>query len=197
VITKQRRRRLERRGRSRKADAKRRTATTLAARAPDRDEGTSELRRRKTRATTRPDIEVSGAGVLYGRGQLSAEQYDALGLISTWLRRAARVWGGKDGSCEGLWHAITGALISTGFAPVPVDSVNFGLGDQARRALQRACRTLDGSRALIIGLAEDRVPDLVLHVIEGHITPADEIELGRLRDGLDHLAGRRQRVAHA
>jgi hypothetical protein len=137
------------------------------------------MRAKKRRATTRDTLEISPVGVLYGRGHLDAQQYDALGLISTWLRRAARVWGGKDGSCEGLWHAITGALISTGFAPVPVDSGNFGLGDQARRALQRACRTLDGSRALIIGLAEEQIPDLVLHVIEGNITPGPRRSLRR------------------
>jgi hypothetical protein len=73
VITKQRRRRLDRRGRPRKADAARRR-TTVAGRAPDRDEGTTELRRRKIRATTRPDLEVNGAGALYGRGHLDAQQ---------------------------------------------------------------------------------------------------------------------------
>jgi hypothetical protein len=186
-------RRRDRRGRPRQAQARRR-ATTVAGRAAPPDEGTPQLRRRKIQATSRPDLEIDSVGVLFGRGHLDAHQYDALGLISTWLRRAARAWGGKDGSCEGLWHAITGALVSTGFAPVPASGGNFGLGDQARRALQRACRTLDGSRRLIIGLAEGGAPPLVLHVLEGKVTPADKIELDRLRFGLDALAGRRGRV---
>jgi hypothetical protein len=50
-----------------------------------------------------------------------------------------------------------------------------------------------GSRALIVALAENQVPPLVLHVLEGQITPADEAELVRLRLGLDHLAARRCR----
>jgi hypothetical protein len=105
---------------------------------------------------------------------------------------AARAWGSKDGSCQGLWEAITAALVSVGYAAVPVTAGGFGLGDAARRALMRACRTLDGSRSLIIALAENQIPPppLVLHVLDGQITPEDQIELTKLCLGLDALAGR-------
>jgi hypothetical protein len=88
------RRRRDRRGRPRQANARRR-ATTLAGRAAPPDEGTPQLRRRKIRATSRPDLEIDSIGVLFGRGHLDAQQYDALGLISAWLRRAALAWGGE------------------------------------------------------------------------------------------------------
>jgi hypothetical protein len=52
------------------------------------------------------------------------------------------------------------------------------------------CRELEGSRDLIIGLAEGKIPPLVVHVLEGRISAEDEADLVRLREGLD-LIGRR------
>jgi hypothetical protein len=49
----------------------------------------------------------------------------------------------------------------------------FSLADQARRRLERMCRRLDGSRGLIVELAEGKVPELVLHVLERTMTVAD------------------------
>jgi hypothetical protein len=189
-------RRRDRRGRPRKADkAAKRRATTTAGRAPDRDEGTAELRRRKTRATTRPDLEINAVGVLHGRGYLDAQQYDTLARVVLWLERLARGWGGLGG-VTGLWHSILGAAVPTGFVR-PHNVIASGLADSARRQLDRALRRLDGSKSLVVALAEGRAPDFVLHVLAGEITPADEAELDRLRLGLDHLAGRRQRADRA
>jgi hypothetical protein len=60
--------------------------------------------------------------------------------------------------------------------------------DAVWRAL---CGQLDGSRDLVLALAEGRTPNLVLHAIEGTLTGADEADLARLRAGLDRIGGRR------
>jgi hypothetical protein len=139
--------------------------------------------------TTRPDVEINGAGVLYGRGQITAQQYDTLGLIVLWLQRLARSWGGLGG-CEGLWMSIIGAMVPTGFVRPP-DSAASGLADGARRQLLRALSRLDGSRNLVIALAENRAPPVVLRAIEDRLTRADKIALERLRQSLDDLGGHR------
>jgi hypothetical protein len=54
------------------------------------------------------------------------------------------------------------------------------------------CRELDGSRDLIIGLAEGRVPPLVVHILKGPLSDEDEDELARLREGLDRIGRRRE-----
>jgi hypothetical protein len=157
-------------------------------RAPD-DLGTTELRRRKIRATTRPDLEIDGAGVLYGRGHLDAEQYDTLGTIVMWLQRLARGWAGLGG-VTGLWCSIVGAATPAPGYIRPMNDVTSGLADGARRQLDRALRQLDGSRNLVVSLAENRVPPLVVHVIEGRLSEEDEADLARLQGSLDRLTGR-------
>jgi hypothetical protein len=134
---------------------------------------------------------VNSVAVLYGRDLINAIQYDTLSTVTLWLQRTARAWGGRDASCAGLWMAITGALVATGYAPLPVADGGFPLADRARRRLARALRQLDGSRDLVLTLAEGRTPDLVLHAIEGTLTGADEADLARLRAGLDRIGGRR------
>jgi hypothetical protein len=184
------RRRLERRGRPRK-HVKR--PTTLRERAPPVYQGTAELRRRKRRiAAGREDLEISGTSVLLAYEHLNRQQFDTLGTITELLQRIARAWGGRDGSVGGLWQAITAAMVATGYTPNPVGDGGFGLADGARRRLQRMCRRLDGSRALIIELAEGRVPDLVLHVLDHALTDDDATALERLRHSLDDI-GRERR----
>ena len=179
------------RGRPRRANAKRRQ-TTVAGRRGEADTGTDELRRRKRRiAADREDLELTGAAVLFAHEHLDRQQFDTLGVVTALLQQAARGWGGRDGSVSGLWEAITGALIRTAFAPTPVGDGGFSLADSARRRLARLIRALDGSRDLVIELAEGRVPPLVLHVLERRLDHADEDTLDRLRTGLDSIAGRR------
>jgi hypothetical protein len=96
------RRQLARRGRPRKIGAKRR-ATTVAGRSSEPDKGTRELRRRKRRATTREDLEISPIAVLFGRGLLDSTQYDTLALVADWLRRLAWNLGPKTHAVAGLW----------------------------------------------------------------------------------------------
>jgi hypothetical protein len=143
------RRGIDRRGRPRKAGARRR-ATTLAGRQPPADLGTDELRRRKRHiAAGREDLELNGASVLLANELLNRQQFDTLGTITQMLQRVARAWGGRDGNVTGLWMAITAAMVATGYASAPVGDGGFGLADSARRRLQQVCRSLDGSRALV------------------------------------------------
>jgi hypothetical protein len=51
------------------------------------------------------------------------------------------------------------------------------------------CRSLDGSRDLVIELAEGRIPEIVVHVIDHALTVDDAIVLERLRRSLDDIGG--------
>jgi hypothetical protein len=179
-------------GRPKKADAKRRR-TTVAGRRPEVDQGTVQLRARKRRiAAGREDLEITGASVLFAHGHVDRSQFDTLGTITEMLQRMARGWGGLGG-VTGLWFAITGAAAPTGFVRRENEGLS-GLADQARRRLQRVCSRLDGSRALIIELAEGRVPPIVLRVLDHTLTADDAVTLERLRRGLDDIGdGRRGR----
>jgi hypothetical protein len=188
-VAHKRRLRVRRGGRPRKADAKRR-ATTLSGRAPDRDTGTIELRRRKTQVTTRIDLEINAAGVLFGHGLLTPEQYDVLATVTLWLQRLARGWGGLGG-VTGLWYSILGAAVPTGFVR-PQDAIASGLADSARRQLGWALRRLNGSRDLVVELAEGHTPEIVVRVIERRLTVSDAAMLERLRRGLDDIGGERR-----
>jgi hypothetical protein len=102
------RRRLERRGRPRQVDAKRRK-TTLVGRRGEADTGTEELRRRKRRiAAGREDLEINGAAALFAHEHLDRQQYDTLGMVTALLQRVARAWGGRDVNVVGLWMSIAG-----------------------------------------------------------------------------------------
>lgn len=139
-----RRRTGRKRGRPRLANARRR-ATTRAGRRGEIDYGSELLRARKRRATGREDLEIDGASVLFGHDHLDRQQFDTLGLITDWLRRAARAWGLKDGSCGGLWEAVLGAATARQgrVDPTPLGS------DYARRRLAAALQRLDGSKVLV------------------------------------------------
>jgi hypothetical protein len=149
------------------------------------------LRRRKRRiAAGREDLEINGASVLFAYEHLNRQQFDTLGTITEGLQRLARAWGGLGG-VTGLWHAITGAAVPTGFVRRE-DTGLAGLADGARRRLQRMCRSLDGSRDLVIELAEGRIPTLVLRVLEHALTVDDAAALERLRQSLDDIGGERR-----
>jgi hypothetical protein len=186
------RRRIERRGRPRKANAKHRQ-TTRAGRGPDLDRGSEALRERKRRVTGREDLPLDGAAVLYGHDRLDRQQFDTLGMITEMLQRVARAWGGKDGSVTGMWMAMLGAMTATGFAPVPAVDGGFSPADGARRRLAQVYASLDGSRDLVIALAEGKAPAVVLHVLDQHVTEQDEADLVRLRAGLDKISEQRRR----
>ena len=120
------------RGRPRRANAKRRQ-TTVAGRRGEADTGTEELRRRKRRVTGREDLELTGAAVLFGHDLLDRQQFDTLGLITGLLQRLAVGWGGTGG-VSGLWLSITGALVRTGYAPMPGTDGGFSPQPSGRGA---------------------------------------------------------------
>jgi hypothetical protein len=120
-----------RRGRPKKADAKRRR-TTVLGRAPEVDPGMAQLRARKRAVTRREDLEINGAAILFGHDLIDRVRYDTLGTITEILQRVARAWGGRDGNVTGLWISITSAMIGTGFAPTPAKAA---LVSATRRAV--------------------------------------------------------------
>jgi hypothetical protein len=183
-----RRRAGNRPGRPRKIGGKRRQ--TAAGRRQDIDTGSALLRARKLAVTGREDLELNAASVLLGHEQIDRTQYDTLGEIALWLQTMARAWGGLGG-VTGLWCAIIGGAVPAGFVRRE-DAGLAGLADGARRRLLRICRRLDGSRELVIDLAEGNVPEIILHVIERTLTEADVESLERLRRSLDDIGGGRR-----
>jgi hypothetical protein len=150
------------------------------------------LRARKVAATGREDVELTSAGVLYGRGHLDNLEYSALGYVTQLRQRIARSFG-RGASPAGVWGAILGALIKTtpGFEPI--------VGDHgARRQLEQICRRLDRSRDLVIELAgEGPLPPICLRALEHRLTPRDLVQLELLRKGLDGITAPRSRADEA
>ena len=172
-----------RRGRPRKANARRR-ATTVAGRQAAPDKGTRELRRKKRLATGREDLEIDGAAVLFAHGHLDRAEYDAIGLITGWLRLSTRAWGGRDGSCGGLWDAILGA--ATGASGARIVVVPRG-AERAWRRFAGLLQRLNGSCDLVLDLAEGRIPPLCLRALEGGFTIDDRAQLAGLRSALREI----------
>jgi hypothetical protein len=161
----------------------RRNQSTRAGRRGEVDHGSPRLRARKLALTTREDIELTAAGVLYGHGHLDNAQYSALGWVTGLLRRVARSCG-RLISPAGIWNAILGALVKTTPGMEPI------VGDQgARRALEHILRRLDGSKDLVIALAaEDTLPPVCIRAAEHRLTPRDLVQLELLRRGLDGIS---------
>src|SRR5262249_54061343 len=129
------------RGRPFNPNAKRHQ-TTRAGRRGEKDLGAPRLRARKLHATGRPDVEMTAAGVLYGRGHLDNAQYSALGYVTVLLQVIARSCG-RGMSPAGVWAALIAAASRTPPGAPPI------IGDYgARDAPARICRQLDGSRDL-------------------------------------------------
>jgi hypothetical protein len=174
-------------GRKFDPNARRRSTTRRGRKGlDDRDYGSSLLRARKLAATSRDDVEMTAAGILFGRGHLDRFEYDTLRHVTGLLQRIARSFG-RGVSPAGIWNAILGALIKTtpGLEPIVGD---FG----ARRQLERICRRLDGSRDLVIELAsEGPLPPICLRALERRLTPRDLVQLELLRKGLDGISSPR------
>jgi hypothetical protein len=128
---------------------------------------------------------MTAAGILFGHELLDRYQYDALGWITVLLRRIARSCG-RDASPAGVWAAIVAAASRTP-PSAPVIIGDYG----ARDTLARICRRLDGSRGLVLELAEEgQVPPICVRAAERRLTPRDLIQLQLLRRGLDGISPR-------
>jgi hypothetical protein len=125
---------------------------------------------------------MTAAGVLYGHGHLDNAQYTKLGSITQLLQRIARSFG-RGASPAGVWAAIVAAASRT--APGMPDVVgDFG----ARRALERTLQRLDGTRELVLALAQEGpLPPVCVRAAERRLTPRDEVQLELLRKGLDSI----------
>jgi hypothetical protein len=100
--------------------------------------------------------------------------------ITQSMSRKANCW---DGSVGGLWLAVVAAATHMGSTTAVVP----GGADAARFRLARPLSGLDGSRDLVVQLAEGQSPPLVLRVLDGRVIDADREELERLRNGLDRM----------
>jgi hypothetical protein len=102
-----RRRRVDKRGGPRRADAKRRR-TTLSGRAPERDLGSPELVVRKARAGNggaAPVELIDVPDILLAHHLIEAEEWGALRLLAAWLQQVRRGLGLRQTSVTGLWAA--------------------------------------------------------------------------------------------
>ena len=137
-------------------------------------------------------VEMTPAGILFGRGHLDRYQYDALGFVTNLLRQVTKAMGGNL-SVAGVWAAIIGALTKT----PPRLPATIGDND-APRTLAAICARLDGSKELVLSLAaEDGIPDFVVRALEGRLTPRDLVQLELLRRGLDGISAPRWWAAQA
>jgi hypothetical protein len=168
----------------------RRNQTTRAGRRGDVDLGSARLRLKKLRATGRADVEMTPAGVLYGRDLIDRHQYDALGFVTALFHRISLAMG-RQISVAALWRGLLAAgSRPSGFVP-PI----FGDGN-ARYGLSRICHRLNGVQALVVELAEGiTVPGIVVRAVEHRMTAGDLVELEELRKGLDDIRAPRWWVA--
>jgi hypothetical protein len=165
----------------------RRNQTTRAGRRGEIDRGSPRLRTWKLAVTGREDVEMTGPGILFGHELLDRYQYDKLASVTALLRRIARCFG-RDASPAGVWAAIIAA------ASRPPPGAPVIIGDYgARDTLARICRRLDGSRELVLELAEEGPPPPICVRAAGHrLTPRDLIQLELLRRGLDGISPPRE-----
>jgi hypothetical protein len=102
-------RRRDRRGRPRKANAKRRATTLAARRAPD-DLGSPELLARKAKVANgaaAPVELIDVVGVLAAHGLLEPELTLIARLLAAWLRQVQRAFHLSQASPTALWAALT------------------------------------------------------------------------------------------
>jgi hypothetical protein len=162
----------------------RRHRTDRAGRRGEVDHGSPRLRARKLVVTGRADIEMTAAGILFGHQLLDRYQYDTLGYVTLLLRRIARSFG-RDASPAAVWVGLLAAASRT-----PPSAPNL-IGDfGARDTLARICRRLDGSRDLVLELAEEGgpLPPICIRAAQHRLTPRDLVQLELLRKGLDGVA---------
>jgi hypothetical protein len=99
------------------------------------------------------------------------------------LRRIERSMG-RTIQVDALWRSIAMGGI------VPTRVLDRLIGDRGPRlVVERLCRNLNGSRSLVLELAaEGALPPIVMRAAMRELTPADQLALEDLRQGLDTLA---------
>jgi hypothetical protein len=129
--------------------------------------------------TSRADGELSPLGILWGRSLIDPVEFSKLNFVALLLQQVARSMG-RGVSPSHLWNSIPGAAVA-----LPAGQPQPIIGDRgARSELVRICRTLNGSKALILDIAEDRMPPLVIRAAEMRLRAADRVTLEGLRHDL-------------
>jgi hypothetical protein len=173
-----------RRGRPKRAGAKRRQ-TTAVGRRPEPDQGSPELRIRKIRianGSAAPVELVDIVGVLFANELIVEEELIQLRLLADWLRQLCVGLGLRQASPGGLWAAIT-----SGAGIVGMISAAHG-GD---RALFRLVQLFDYFTAI------DQLELLrfIIAVAANETHPENPHQLARLRHGVQ-MVMQRQRRGH-
>jgi hypothetical protein len=172
-----------RRGRPRKAQAKRR-ATTLAGRRAEVDHGTDHLRARKiavANGSAVPVELVDVVGVLAANELIVDDELVALRLVADWLRQLRVALQLRQGSPGGLWAAIaSGTGLGTIAMPAPVggDRALFRLGE-----LFEYFTAIDQLELL----------RLIIRIAGNEAHPENAFELARLRYGVQLVIGLQRR----
>ena len=179
-----RRRRLERRGRPRKSDARRRATTLAERRAPD-DLGSPELRIRKLKAANSssevPVELVDVGGILAAHYLIDEEELATLRLVAGWLHQVQRAFALSSASPNGLWAAILSGNRGAKWAPLAP-----GGGDAALFRLAQLNHHF-------IELDQRNRLALCMGVAAGEIWPANRRALLELRAGLQTTASLQKR----
>jgi hypothetical protein len=111
---------------------------------------------------------------------IDRRQFDTVSFIASLLRPEAR---GRGLPVAGLWAQVLGSGIKTPFA-----STIVVVGDErATRALEAICQPCNGSRSLLVALANGEAPPVVARALGRQMIATDYIALAELRRNLDHI----------
>jgi hypothetical protein len=111
-------------------------------------------------------------------GQVDHLKLDGVGAL---LQRAAMSFGVPVSPAR-LWRALLAAGSRAANYTVP----NISDGG-SRRRLERICRELNGVSSLVLDIAEQKVPPIVVRAALGEMVAADYVTLQELRDGLRNV----------
>jgi hypothetical protein len=184
-----------RRGRPKKADAKRR-ATTRAARAPRIDRGTDELQWLRLVLNGRPDLSADPLSWLLAHDRIDRRCYDAGRRYQALTETVWRAWGLQQGSVADLYRRMGAGTIADIGTSTPTGNGGIGSADVARAVLDAMNAELwprgdSGAgfylvRAVVV---EGAWPAWLRRIVVRTIEPRDAARLDQLVDALGRLAG--------
>jgi hypothetical protein len=176
-----------RRGRPKKADAKRR-ATTRAARAPRIDHGTDELRALRQRLNGRSDLSADPLSWLFAHERIDRRCYDAGRRYQALTETVWRAWGLQQGSVADLYRRMGAGTIADIGTITPTGNGGIGSADVARATLAAMNAELgdrfDLVRAVVI---EGAWPAWLRRIVLRMTEPRDAGRLGKLVEALGRL----------